>query len=60
MPRTSDYEDIRPVTFNELKAEIKNTDAKKAPGYDLITGQIIKELPEKGIRKLLHINKCSP
>ena len=55
MPRTSDYEDIRPVTFKELKAEIRNTNAKKAPGYDLITGQIIKKLPENGIRKLLHI-----
>jgi len=25
---------------------------KKAPGYDLITGQILKELPEVGLRAI--------
>lgn len=27
----------------------------KAPGYDLITGQILKELQNKGITKLAHL-----
>lgn len=33
--------------------EVYNTiqkDAKKAPGYDLITGKILKELPDKALR----------
>jgi hypothetical protein len=28
---------------------------KKAPGYDLITGQILKRLPRKAIMKIMHI-----
>ncbi len=51
----SDELEIQPVTLQELKGEIKNLNMRKAPGYDLITGQIIKELPNKAIRKLLHI-----
>jgi hypothetical protein len=48
--------EIQKVTLFELKQEInKNLNAKKAPGYDLISGQIIKNLPEKGLRKLLQI-----
>lgn len=47
---------ITPITLKELKWEIKNNlNAYKAPGYDLITGQIIKVLPEKALRKLMHI-----
>lgn len=47
---------IQAVTLKELKEEIqKNLNARKAPGYDLITGHIIKELSDKGLRKLLHI-----
>lgn len=30
----------------------KNLNAKKAPGYDIITGKILKELPEKALRLL--------
>ena len=48
------------VTFNELKSVIKH-DIKnfKAPGYDLITGKLLKELPEKGIKNLLYIINAS-
>lgn len=51
-----DDQGIRAITLQELKWEIKNNlNAKKAPGYDLIMGQVIKALPERGMRKLLHI-----
>lgn len=47
---------IQTITLHELKEVInKQLNSRKAPGYDLITGQIIKELPDKAIRKLLHI-----
>lgn len=46
----NDEQDIPPVTLQELEREIKtNLNAKKAPGYDLITGQILKALPKKGL-----------
>lgn len=52
--------EIQPVTLHELKQEVKtNLSSRKSPGYDLITGQIIKALPEKGLRKLLHIINAS-
>jgi len=47
---------IKSLTLQEIKAEIKhNLSSKKAPGYDLLTGKIIKELPEKGKKMLLFI-----
>lgn len=56
LTQKEDELDIRPVTLKELKNEIKhNLNAKKSPGYDLITGKIIKSLPEKCLKKLLHI-----
>lgn len=33
----------------------KLASSRKAPGYDLITGQILKELPKKGIVKLIYL-----
>lgn len=51
--------EIRSVTFRELEKEIDKLNVKKAPGYDLITNQIIKALPEKGLRKLLNIINAS-
>ncbi|KAF6198264.1 hypothetical protein GE061_008011 [Apolygus lucorum] len=56
MTEKTDELEIIPVTLKELKGEIKsNINAKKTPGYDLITGRIMKELPEKAVIKLLHI-----
>lgn len=43
----NDSGDIELVTPNELKEEIKRLKAKKAPGYDLITSEVLKELPYK-------------
>jgi hypothetical protein len=48
--------DIAFVTPKEVAKEIKrNINSKKAPGYDLITGEILKNLPKKAIIKLTHL-----
>lgn len=48
------------MTLKELKDVIRNNlNIKKAPGYDLITGQVLKALPEKAILKLLHLFNAS-
>jgi predicted metallopeptidase len=40
---------IKNLKKNEvINTILKNLNRKKAPGYDLITGRILKELPEKG------------
>lgn len=40
---------IRPVTPKEIVFEIKRLDGKKAPGFDLITKEVLQQLPQKGI-----------
>ena len=56
----SDEMEIKSVSLNELKNEIKtNLNSKKAPGYDLIMGQVLKEWPNKALIKLLHIINTS-
>jgi hypothetical protein len=40
----------------EVKREIKtNINPKKSPGFDLITGQTLKELPRKALAKLTNL-----
>jgi hypothetical protein len=52
--------EIYPVTPKEVALEIKtNINIKKAPGYDLITGEILKNLPRKGIVKLTNLINAS-
>jgi len=41
---------IMPFTINEVRAAIRILNSKKAPGYYLITSQVLQKLPEKGIR----------
>lgn len=55
-----DEQEIPFVTLKELMNMCKhNLSNKKAPGYDLITGQVIKELPDVAFKKLLLIiNAC--
>lgn len=49
-------EEITPVTPREVAEEIEsNLSPKKAPGFDLITGQILKQLPQKGIVMLTYL-----
>lgn len=48
------------ITLKELKNFCKhNLSNKKAPGYDLITGQVMKELPDIAFLKLQHIINAS-
>lgn len=45
--------------INEVKLLIKSINSKKAPGHDQISGNMIKELPEHGVRMLTFImNAC--
>lgn len=55
-----DEAEIPLVTLKELRSTCRhNVSNKKAPGYDLITGQIIKELPDAAIHKFQYIiNAC--
>ena len=51
-----DNDDIPFVSPKEVANEIeKNINPKKAPGYDLITGEILKRLPDNGIIMLSYI-----
>lgn len=47
------------VTPKEVTCEIKNLNSKKSPGYDLITGEIMKQLPKKGIIMLTYLINTS-
>lgn len=48
-----EYKDITLVTDKEVADAIKNNlNPKKAPGFDLITGEVLKQLPGKGIANL--------
>lgn len=52
--KNMDNNPIPNITLSELKNEIKtNLNPRKAPGFDLINGQILKMLPEKALRMLL-------
>lgn len=48
-------EQIKNFTKSEIVKAINNLNLKKAPGYDLITGRILKELPDEGVIYLLQI-----
>lgn len=47
--RSNDYEDMIPlVTPKEIAEEIRtNLNSKKAPGFDMITGTILKKIQKK-------------
>lgn len=46
---------IQAIKLQEIKTLIKNINSKKAPGYDLITGSVIKQLPDKALTALNQI-----
>ena len=46
---------ISSFTYHDVKNAISKLNIKKSPGYDLITGKILKELPPTGVRVLTHI-----
>jgi len=39
---------LKKFKINEVTKTIRDLSPKKAPGYDLITGQILQNLPKKG------------
>lgn len=41
--------------MKEVRNVIQKIDQKKAPGYDLITGKILRELPDVGVKFLTSI-----
>src|SRR5215469_8941098 len=56
----NDEDEIPYVSLKELKNVCRvNLNNKKSPGHDLITGQIIKQLPDLALLKLQYIiNAC--
>jgi len=48
-------EHLPAFSLQKLKQEIKMLNPRKAPGMDLITAQMLKELPHEGLVNLLHI-----
>ena len=56
----NDESRIRLTTLKEVKSEIKNNiNIKKAPGFELITGEILKQLPRKALVKLTNLINAS-
>jgi hypothetical protein len=43
---------IKPFSPKEVAEAIAHDNARKAPGYDLITGKVLKELPKKSVTLL--------
>jgi hypothetical protein len=49
-------EEIKLATPTEIKYEINNNiNPKKAPGFDLITGEVLQQLPRKAIVKITNL-----
>jgi hypothetical protein len=40
---------VKPFSLREVVQEIKNINPHRAPGHDLITGKILRQLPRKAI-----------
>lgn len=60
MESNNEEREIDLVRSKEVVSEIRNNiNPKKAPGFDLITGQILKMLPRKGIVKLTNLINAS-
>lgn len=46
---------INSLSISEVNQAIRKLDLNKAPGYELITAKIMRELPEEGVRLLTYI-----
>jgi hypothetical protein len=47
---------MKKIRINEVKNVIqRKINPKKAPGYDLITGKVLQELSQKGLRAITQI-----
>jgi uncharacterized protein YfkK (UPF0435 family) len=47
-------ERLKAFTLEEIKHKIKMLNQKKAPGFDLITAKMLKELPKEGLINLMY------
>jgi hypothetical protein len=54
-PPTQPVSPIKPITSKEVKTAIRFLHTRKAPGMDLITPTMFKELPHKGILLLTYL-----
>jgi hypothetical protein len=45
--------------YSEIQTVINNLSPKTSPGYDLITGKILQELPPNGIKYITHLFNAS-
>lgn len=52
-------QDIIPATTQEIEEQIKSLKPNKSPGFDLITVEVLKELPKAAIKKLTNIINMS-
>jgi len=43
---------IKPFSFKEVVEALAHINVRKAPGYDLISGKVLKELPKKAVTLL--------
>jgi hypothetical protein len=48
-------EHLKSFVLKAIKDEIKMLNQKKAPGFDLITARMLKELPKAGLVNLMYI-----
>ena len=49
---------IKKFTFAEVRVAINKLRTTKALGYDLITGEILKKLPEVGLLAITYMYNC--
>jgi hypothetical protein len=40
---------IKDFTFTEVQQQIRKLNIKKVPGFELINGKVLNELPKEGI-----------
>lgn len=52
------YLPLKPTSPAEVKKIITKLKVRKAPGYNLITAKILKEIPEKGQTFLTSLFNC--
>ncbi|KAI5742412.1 hypothetical protein M8J77_007001 [Diaphorina citri] len=46
---------IKAISASEIKLALRDIKKNKAPGYDLITGKLLQELPDKGIALITQV-----
>jgi len=49
------YNSVRSFKVTEVRTAIHKLRSTKSPGYDLITGNVLKELPEFGMRAITQL-----